>query len=192
MIDTVKEFLRVPVIPIPMTRRFKAVLTARACTCKLSTSFLCAIVWKPHKLKYLLSAHAHRSTQCLYRLQDTDKQESVHERSTQTARRQTTQRLRALYRSISQWQTAAKLKNARKSTHGQEILNRYNNTIPYNKQVYVTTHEIILSAATMYKATYYFCTAKISFAITVASKERKLSSIKFSRNFTLLVAILFL
>jgi len=47
----------VPVIPIPVTRLFKAVLTARACTCKLSTSFLCPIGRNRHKsTDILLSA----------------------------------------------------------------------------------------------------------------------------------------
>jgi len=36
----VKEFLLVPVIPIRIIRLFKAVFTARACTCELSTSAL--------------------------------------------------------------------------------------------------------------------------------------------------------
>jgi len=39
-----RNVLRVPVIPIPITRLFKAVLTARACTSKLSTSFLYPVV----------------------------------------------------------------------------------------------------------------------------------------------------
>jgi len=50
----------VPVIPIPVTRLFKAVLTARACTCKLSTSFLCPIGRNRHKsTDILLSALKH-------------------------------------------------------------------------------------------------------------------------------------
>jgi len=40
ILELLTNILRVPVIPILITRLFKAVLAARACTCKLSTSFL--------------------------------------------------------------------------------------------------------------------------------------------------------
>jgi len=53
-----KEFLRMPVIPVPITRLFKAVLTARVCTSELSTSFLCPIGRNRHKSTVvLLRAH---------------------------------------------------------------------------------------------------------------------------------------
>jgi len=51
----------VPVIPVLVTRLFKTVFTARACTCKLSTSFLCPIRRNRHKSTAVLLSELKRA-----------------------------------------------------------------------------------------------------------------------------------
>ena len=106
--------MRLPVIPIPVTRLFKAVFTPRACTCELSTSLLCPIVRNRHKSTVILlcawNVHSSVGSLCASRHRQT-------RISSRTKHIWTTQDCVPLIEPIAQWESAAKFKKTGKLTY---------------------------------------------------------------------------